>query len=52
MIDVISVTGALVMTLDRTDNPDLGRLAAGSYMLLVKTRDGRPLSLLRVIKIN
>jgi len=52
VIDVISVTGALVMTLDRTENPDLGRLVAGSYMLLVKTTDGRPLSLLRVIKIN
>lgn len=52
VIDVISVTGALVMTLDRTENPDLSRLAAGSYMLLVKTADGRPLSLLRVIKVN
>ncbi|MHC1733262.1 MAG: T9SS type A sorting domain-containing protein [Bacteroidales bacterium] len=52
VIDVISVTGSLVMTFDRTENPDLSRLAAGSYMLLVKTSDGRPLSLLRVIKVN
>lgn len=52
VIDVISVTGARVMTLDKTENPDLGRLAAGSYILLVKSRDGHPLSLLRVIKVN
>jgi len=52
VIDVISVTGALVMTLDRTENPDLSGLASGSYILLVKSTDGRPLSLLRVIKIN
>ena len=52
VIEVISVTGARVMTLDSTDHPDLGRLAAGSYMLLVKSTDGRPLSLLRVIKVN
>jgi hypothetical protein len=52
VIDVISVTGSLVMTFDRTENTDLSRLAAGSYMLLVKTSDGRPLSLLRVIKVN
>ncbi|HCM59365.1 MAG TPA: hypothetical protein DIS74_03135 [Bacteroidales bacterium] len=52
LIDVISVTGALVMTIGRSENPDLSRLAAGSYMLLVKTTDGYPLSLLRVIKVN
>ncbi len=52
MIDVISASGARVMSLGKTDRPDLSRLAAGTYMLLVKTRDGRPLSLLRVIKVN
>ena len=40
------------MSLGKTERPDLSRLAAGNYMLLVKTRDGKPLSLLRVIKVN
>lgn len=52
LIDVISASGARVMSIRKTDRPDLSSLAAGSYMLLVKTRDGRPLSLLRVIKVN
>ncbi len=52
IIDVISSSGTRVMSLDRTDHPDLGSLAAGNYMLLVKTRDGRPLSLLRVIIVK
>ena len=52
LIDVISASGARVMSIGKTDRPDLSSLAAGSYMLLVKTRDGRPLSLLRVIKVN
>ena len=51
-IDVISSSGAIVMSLGKTDSPDLSRLAAGNYMLLVKTADGRPLSLLRVVKVN
>lgn len=52
IIDVISSSGSRVMTFDRTERPDLGSLAAGNYMLLVKTRDGRPLSLLRVIIVK
>ena len=52
IIDVISSSGARVMSLGKTERPDLSRLAAGNYMLLVKTRDGKPLSLLRVIKVN
>jgi len=40
------------MTLSRSERHDLSPLAAGSYMLLVKTADGRPLSILRVIKVN
>ncbi len=51
-IDVITSSGSLVMSLDRTDRPDLSRLAAGNYMLLIKTRDGRPISLLRIILIK
>ncbi len=51
-IDVIASTGALVMSLDRTDRPDLSRLAAGNYFLLIKTREGRPISLLRIILIK
>lgn len=52
IIEVISSSGARVMSFGKTDRPDLSRLAAGSYLLLVKTRDGKPLSLLRVIKVN
>lgn len=52
IIDVIAASGARVMSLDRTEHPDLSRLAAGTYFLLVKTREGRPLSLLRIIKVN
>ncbi len=51
-IEIISSNGARVMSLGKTEQPDLGRLAAGSYFLLVKSREGRPLSLLRFIKIN
>lgn len=52
IIDVISASGARVMTLGKTDRPDLSNLAAGTYMVVIKSRDGRPLSLLRVIKVN
>ncbi len=52
IIDVISSTGARVLSLERTDHPGLGGLAAGSYMLLIKTREGKPLSLLRVIIVK
>lgn len=51
-IDVISSSGALVMSLDRTDRPDLSRLATGNYMLLIRTREGQPLSLLRIILVK
>jgi hypothetical protein len=52
IIDVISSTGARVMSLGKTERADLSHLAAGSYFLLVKSRKGKPLSLLRFIKIN
>jgi hypothetical protein len=52
LIDVISSAGALVMTIDRAEYTDLSHLADGSYLLLVRTVDGRPLSLLRVVKVN
>ena len=52
IIDVIAASGARVMSLDRTEHPDLSRLAAGTYFLLVKTREGRPITLLRIIKVN
>jgi hypothetical protein len=52
IIDVIAASGARVMSLDRTEHPDLSRLAAGTYLLLVKTREGRPITLLRIIKVN
>ncbi|MCU0459964.1 MAG: T9SS type A sorting domain-containing protein [Bacteroidales bacterium] len=52
VIDVISSTGSRVMSLGKTERPDLSPLPAGSYFLLVRSREGRPLSLLRFIKIN
>lgn len=52
VIDVISAGGARVVSFDHTEHPDLSRLAAGTYFLLVKTREGLPLSLLRIVKIN
>ena len=52
VIDVISASGARVVSFDHTEHPDLSRLAAGTYVLLVKTREGVPLSLLRIVKIN
>jgi hypothetical protein len=52
IIDVISVTGARVMSLARTDHPDFSSLPSGTYMIIIKTREGKPLSLLRLIKIN
>ncbi|MRR22796.1 T9SS type A sorting domain-containing protein, partial [bacterium] len=52
IIDVISASGARVMSLGKTDRPDISSLAAGTYMLVIRSRDGRPLSLLRVIKVN
>lgn len=52
IIDVISPTGARVMSLGRTDRTDLGRLSPGNYMLLIKTREGMPVSLLRIIIVR
>jgi len=52
IIDVISSSGARLMSLERSDHPNLGGLAAGNYLLLIKTRDGQPLSLLRVIIVE
>lgn len=52
VVEVISTSGARVLSLDNTGRYDLSRLAAGTYILLVKTREGLPLSLLRVIKLQ
>ena len=52
IIDVISVTGARVMSLARTDHPDFSSLPSGTYMIIIKTREGKPVSLMRFIKIN
>jgi hypothetical protein len=52
VIDVISYAGVRVMSLDRTDHPDFSSLAAGTYIIIIKTRQGMPLSLLRLIKVN
>ena len=52
VIDVISSGGARVASIDHTMHPDLSHLAAGTYFLMIKTREGVPLSLLRIVKIN
>jgi hypothetical protein len=48
-VDVISSSGARVLTLDSSGRYDLSRLSPGTYILLVKSREGLPLSILRVI---
>jgi hypothetical protein len=52
IIDVLTYSGSKVMTLSRTDRPDLSSLAAGNYLLVIRSCTGKPLSLLRLIKIN
>jgi hypothetical protein len=52
VIDVIDYSGKKIMTLDHTHQPDFNILAAGNYLLVIRARDGKPLSLLRLIKIN
>jgi hypothetical protein len=51
-VDVISSSGVRVLTLDSSGRYDLSRLAAGTYVLLVKSREGLPLSLLRIVKLR
>jgi hypothetical protein len=51
-VDVISPAGTLVRRLGHTERPDLSMLPAGNYMLLIRTREGRPLSLLRIIIVK
>ncbi|MCJ7819606.1 MAG: T9SS type A sorting domain-containing protein [Bacteroidales bacterium] len=51
IIDIYNLGGARVISLPRTEHPDLGRLPAGTYMMLIKTRNGTPVTLLRFIKI-
>jgi len=51
-VDVISMSGSIIMSVPGTDRTDLSRLAPGSYLLIVRDRSGRPLSLLRVLKVN
>ena len=52
VIDVISLTGSRVMSLARTDHPDFSSLPSGTYLIIIKTPEGKPLSLMRFIKIN
>ena len=52
VVEVISSSGARVLTLDNSGRYDLRRLAAGTYILLVKSREGLPISLLRIVKLR
>lgn len=51
-VDVISMSGSIIMSAPGTDRTDLSRLAPGSYLIILRDRSGRPLSLLRVLKVN
>ncbi len=51
-IEVISNNGVRVISMSRTEHPDLSRLAPGTYYLMIRSGSGRPLSLLRIVKIN
>ena len=52
IIDVISTSGSLVLSLVKHEMIDLSSLSSGAYILVIKSREGRPLSLLRIIKTN
>ena len=51
-IEIYNMTGTRVLSMPRTDHPDVSLLPAGTYMLIINTRDGLPVTLLRLIKIN
>ncbi|HUW92996.1 MAG TPA: T9SS type A sorting domain-containing protein [Bacteroidales bacterium] len=51
-IDIYDLRGARVISLPRTEHPDISRLPAGSYMMIIRNRTGIPLTLLRFIKTN
>ncbi|MCI0522400.1 MAG: T9SS type A sorting domain-containing protein, partial [Bacteroidales bacterium] len=52
IIEVLSSTGKRVLSMPRSDHPDFSSLAGGTYIVIIKTGTGRPLSLLRLIKVN
>ena len=52
IIEVLTLSGSKVMTLGRTDRPDFSSLAAGNYLLIIRSREGKALTLLRLIKTN
>lgn len=52
IIDIISSSGTVLRSLDRTERPDLSGLASGNYMLLIRARDGKPVSLLRILLVK
>jgi hypothetical protein len=52
IIEVLSATGASVRSLDRTDRPDFSSLSPGTYIIIIKTREGKPLSIMRLIRVK
>ncbi|MCU0378456.1 MAG: T9SS type A sorting domain-containing protein [Bacteroidales bacterium] len=52
IMEVLSSTGKRVMSVPRNDHPDFSSLAGGTYLLIIKDIKGKPLSLLRLIKVN
>ncbi len=51
-ISIYNLTGTCILSLPRTENPDVSQLPAGYYIMAIKTVKGVPLSLIRFIKTN
>lgn len=51
-IDIYDLPGTRVLSLPRTEHPEIGRLPAGSYIMIIRNISGTPLTLLRFIKTN
>lgn len=52
VIEVLSSTGKTIMSMPRNDHPDFSSLAGGTYFVIIKDGKGKPLSVLRLIKVN
>jgi hypothetical protein len=49
-VELYDLLGALVLRAPFTNTMDLGRVAAGTYMVLLFDRNGRPLAHARLVK--
>lgn len=51
-INIYSMTGARVLSIDKSFEPDFGPLSPGIYTVVITDSHGKALSLLRLVKIN